>query len=145
MDYLNLLEHSYAVEVREFGPTYSRLEFLSDHVFQFVTYDSEMSRLFAKMAVEVCDAINKTSTFEFVKSAENYKWFLLMCNMPFFITRLDWGTSVRGAWWDSDKLNSCGLWVGEEQITTLNFKASQWEDFARAVVVFASNDRDRSD
>ena len=141
MDYLKLLEHSYAkaVELDECPPD-SRLEFLGEQVFNFTTYDGEMSALFSGKAIEVCDAINNRATFDYIKDLENYRWFLLMCNMPFFAGRLSWGTSIRGAWWDADKLESYGLYEGDEQVLSLDFTRDEWAEFSKSLVEFARSD-----
>ncbi len=140
MDYLKLLEHSYAMAAGDECPPDSRLEFLGEQIFNFTTYDGEMSVLFAEKAIEVCDAITRRETFDYIGSADGYKWFLLMCNMPFFADRLEWGTSIRGAWWDSKSLESCGLWDGDKQLLELNFAPGEWNEFARALVEFARSD-----
>lgn len=144
MDYKELLEHSYkvAAETFECAPE-SRLEYLGDHIFDFTTYDGEMSALFARKAVEVCAAINNQLTFDYIKEPNDYRWFLLMCNMPFFAERLEWGTSIRGAWWAGRpgreiEFDSCGLWVCDKQLTdTLKFSADEWKRFIEAVIEFA--------
>jgi len=144
MDYKLLLEHSYTMtaETVECRPE-TRLEYLGDHIFDFTTYDGEMSSQFALKAVEVCAAINDGTTFDYIKDAENYRWFLLMCNMPFFSDKLEWGMSIRGAWWgampgEQIEFQSCGLWMGDEQLTdTLKFSADEWKKFIAAVVDFA--------
>lgn len=144
-DYKVLLEHSYAVAKTTFEcPPQSRLEYLSEHIFDIVTYDSEMSELFASKAIDVCTAINNRKTFEFIEDIENYKWFLIICNIPFFSERIEWGASIRGAWWrlttkkDQIDFKSCGLWVGDEQlIDTLKFSENEWGYFVRAIIEFA--------
>lgn len=138
-DFIGLLNHSFEIERdRECG-TESRLAYLSENIFDFTTYDLEMSETFATKGVEVCAAINDAKTFEYIADAENYKWYLLMCNMPFFSLRLNWGTSIRGAWWDhrEHELRSCGIWRGEEQETVLKFSREDWQKFIAAIVAFA--------
>lgn len=134
-----LLENSYRITQGNHGEDLSRLSFLADHIFDFTTYDSEMSELFGRKAVEVCTAITHDQTFEYIKDAENYRWFLLMVNMPFFAPRLEWGTSVRGAWWDHgvQALTSCGIWRGEDQLTSLEFTREEWIIFMVAVIEFS--------
>ena len=99
MDYLKLLEHSFKI-VTEYEPCppENHLVYLADNIFDFTTYDSEISELFASKAVDVCDAINSGATFEYINDLEQYKWFLLMCNIPFFKYKLSWGGSICGAW-----------------------------------------------
>lgn len=144
MNYLELLEHSFEVEKGhgECAPD-DRLVFLSRSIFDFTTYDSAMDQLFAAKAVEVCRAVSERKTFEYINDAENYRWYLLMCNMPFFARRLNWGGSIRGAWWDTSTpnetgLDSCGLWQDGEQISApLKFSTEQWQEFIAAVIEFA--------
>lgn len=141
MDYLKLLEHSYA-KATEWGecPPESRLEFLGEQIFDFTTYDGTMSVMFAEKAIEVCHALNNQQTFDYIKDPEQYKWFLLMCNMPFFASKLNWGGSIRGAWWNANKLESCGLFEDDEQVISLDFTRDEWTAFAKELVDFARSD-----
>lgn len=139
-DFIDILNHSFEMERYLECGTESRLAYLSDYIFDFTTYDSEMSEMFATKAVEVCDAISNAKTFDYIANTENYKWFLLMCNMPFFAQRLNCGTSIRGAWWDSreHRLSSCGIWNGFEQEVELRFRdVNEWKRFIAAIVAFA--------
>lgn len=147
MDYKSLLENSYLMTQKTFDcwPE-SRLQFIGDYIFDFTTYDDEMTELFARKALEVCAAISNGTTFKLVKDPEKYQWYLLMCNMPFFAGRLNWGSSIRGAWWDTStpnhtELESLGLWAGEEQLTKpLKFSTDQWREFIDALVAFGFDD-----
>ena len=140
MNYLQLLNDGYA-EDRQMSecPPESRVEYLAQHVFGFVTYDSAMDELLGARAIEVCRAISTRTTFDYIKDAEQYRWFVVMCNMPFFATRVDWGTSIRGAFWQRGQpvLNSCGLFLGHAQVNSLEFAEGEWEKFILAVVSFA--------
>lgn len=139
-DYLKLLEHSFSMESQTSeGRDQSRLGYLAQHIFDFTTYESEADELFARKAVEVCAAITDGKTFDYIANPQGRIWYLLMVNMPFFMPRLEWGTSIRGAWWDHEQplLDSCGLWVGQEQQTEWTFSGEQWKAFMRAVVAFA--------
>ncbi|KQB59353.1 hypothetical protein [Acidovorax sp. SD340] len=139
-DYLKLLEHSFAMEAQTSeGRDQSRLGYLAQHIFDFTTYESEADELFARKAVEVCAAITDSKTFDYIANPKGRIWYLLMVNMPFFMPRLNWGGSIRGAWWDHEQpvLDSCGLWVGQEQQTEWTFTLEEWEAFMRAVIAFA--------
>jgi hypothetical protein len=136
-----MLTFSLEVEKAYYGDR-SALEFLSEHIFDFTTYDSAMSELFACKALEVASAISDRTTFEYIKDGERHQWFLIMCNMPFFYPKLEWGTSIRGAWWDSRnpvEISSCGLWIGDEQVLTLTLNAEEWNDFIKAMIEFAED------
>jgi hypothetical protein len=137
-----LLENSYQTTKEFQDGKLSRLEFLADYIFDFTTYDTDMGELFARKAIEVCAAINDGKTFDYIKDADNYRWFLLMVNMPFFARRLEWGTSVRGAWWDhaAQTLESCGIWRGKEQAVSVQFTRDEWMRFIAALVEFAGAD-----
>lgn len=149
MDYLGLLKHSFDVAQAQDEIT-DRLEFLGVYIFDFTTYDSEMDQLFGKKALEVCKAISDKKTFEYQEDEENYKWFLVMVNMPFFKDKLEWGTSIRGAWWalygdDKFELNSCGLYedggTGQSisQVLELKFNKEQWGLFVTAMENFTAD------
>ena len=139
MDYLKLLETSYKCW-QECDREISRLEYLSNHIFDFTTYDGEIDELFATKAVEVCRAINDIETFEYQEDVENYRWFLIMVNMPFFCNKLEWGTSIRGAWWihEDITIDSCGLFDDNcDQILDLKLDRDEWVKFIDAVIIFS--------
>lgn len=142
MDYLNLLNNSHE-KTCLYGEDISRLDYLAENIFDFTTYDSEMGELFGKKAIEVCVAISNKQTYEYQKNEEDYKWYLLMVNMPFFTGKLEWGGSIRGAWWNLHKddefvINSGCLWQGNDQLLELRFNFKQWKLFINAVSDFAS-------
>jgi len=150
-NYPALLEHSYAVECAfniDSGHVLSRLEYLSEQIFNFTTYDSAMAELFGQKAIEVCKAILDGHTFKYIEAHERHIWYLTMVNMPFFAGRLDWGTSIRGAWWSHGPVtfSSCGLWIGEEQLSdVLNFSADEWKRFVASLIGFANGAGEREE
>lgn len=144
MDYLEILRNSHVISdsLNESQPR-SRLDYIGSEIFDFTTYDSEMSELFAAKALEVCAAVSAKATFKYIEDPDNYRWYLLMCNMPFFANRLEWGGSIRGAWWYSRKyeLPSCGIFIGDEQETDLEFAdCAEWELFVAALIAFATEE-----
>lgn len=150
--YLAVLERSFKCEQEDriSDSILTRLIFLSESVFDFTLYDSYMDALFAKKAVEVCNAITERKTFEYIDlySKEipvNYKWYLIMTNMPFFANKLNWGTSIRGAYWNyghqkkSIAFESTGIHDEEgKKILRQEFTIDQWTEFMKAVVEFAA-------
>ena len=148
--YSSMLEDGYSFFRESRHPEEcSRLEFLSDYIFDFTTYDSEIAEFFAIRAIQVCRAINDRTTFQFIEDPDNYRWYLLMCNMPFFADKISWGTSVRGAFWQApfefergDRVNIkpslCGLFDGKEQLLGMEFTLEEWRDFIKALIEFAA-------
>lgn len=140
MNYLELLEHSYRMELRDI-PELTRLEYLAMNIFDFTTYDGAVSELFATKALEVCKALNEGSTLSYIRqSDDDYRWYLLMVNMPFFDGRLSWGTSIRGAWWNHSPLpplKSCGVYRDGKQVLSLSFTRDEWVAFIDTMLTFA--------
>lgn len=142
MNYIKLLIDGFSADKLFHENVESRFEYLSNEIFNFCTYDSEMDELFVLKAIEVCKAITDSKTFEYITDKENYKWYLLMCNMPFFSERIEWGGSVRGAWWKSGgfTFQSCGLFDGDEQIRDeIKFDVDEWKKFIGSIVEFAND------
>lgn len=80
----------------------NKLEFVGNHIFDFTTYDSELDAKFAKRMLEVIEAISNRTTFEYHgQGQEKYENYIIMCNMPFLADKIEWGTSIRGAWFDA--------------------------------------------
>jgi hypothetical protein len=75
----------------------SRLAFLGGVVFGFTTYDEEMDEHLAGKMLEVVRCILDGTTFQYIEQREQYVNFLLMVNAPFLSKAIDWGTSIRGA------------------------------------------------
>lgn len=136
-DYKKLIKESYEEDCSFNGDEYAKAEFLADNIFDFVTYDGEVDKSFVDTAIEVVNAISTGTTFEYISDKNKYKWYIAMCNMPFFRDRIEWGTSIRGAFWECEiKLNSCGIFEDGEQILDMSFSREEWELFMKAVKEF---------
>ena len=143
MDYLKLLRDSYkeTADNRD-DPTLEKLEFLANDIFGFKTYENVVSSMMAKKALEVCKAISDKKTFDYIASEEGNFWYLVTVNMPFFENRLEWGTSIRGAWWalwgnKEFTIESFGLFSDGEQILELKLNETEWSKFIEAMIKFA--------
>lgn len=140
-DYLALLEHSY-LQWSEFDSDLARCDYIAEYVMGLSLYCSEMSDLFASRACEVAKAINNNATFDYIEDSENHQWFLVMLNYPFFSERINWGTSIRAAFWTYDAISLEGLnfFDGEDQISgQITFNRKEWESFIDAMCVFVGN------
>jgi len=140
-EWLEILDNSFA-EVRshhypEDAPDW--YEYLSSYIFGFDTDDAWIDKIFVIKALEVCSAINNRRVFNYIESnTNNYVWYVLMCNMPFFSKTLEFGCSIRSSFWHSPTFQSLGLWFGEEQyIEPISFKEDEWKSFINALIEFA--------
>lgn len=145
MDYKALLEHSYGVEAGFDEPAYGRLEYLSSSIFEFTAENKSMHMLFTKKAIEVCAAIVAGTTLKYASIKGNRQWYYLMCNMPFFASRIDSGNSIGDSlylrkiqWCSEIEYSSTGLWVDGNQLhQSQTFSRDAWERFICAVIEFA--------
>ena len=104
-----------------------KLKFLGDYVFDFTTYDDNITRAFSGLMLEVIACILNKTTFEYQAKSENhYVNYLIMVNMPFLKDKLEWGSSIRGAWFDYYKGDGYQV-LGEY------LPASDLEKFLKAV------------
>jgi len=72
--------------------------FLSDAICNITTYDDDLSLEFGNMIYDTMEVIFERKTFEYIKHDENYIKYILSCH--FIEDWLDWGTSIRGAWFN---------------------------------------------
>ena len=143
--FADLLFHSYTQVKASDSSIVSRLNYLSEYIFRFTTYDPEMGEFFAAVALEVAAAITNGETGDFVDcSAMHHKWYLVMVNMPFFSEWLEWGCSIRGAWWgyfdEEYTLETLGLYEDGEQLGPLELTRSEWIEFIRGMLSFAKDE-----
>jgi len=100
--FTELLEKNFK-EDQEQGccPAESKMAYAGSHIFDFTTYDEEADVLFAKNMIEVLKCILDKEPFEYQKDEKQYINYLTMVNMPFLTDKLEWGGSIRGAWFDN--------------------------------------------
>lgn len=107
MNYKNKLDEIMKHEAGITGcPPHNKMAFIGSYIFDFTTYDGNIDELFAMKMIEVIDCILNSTTFDYQNKEENYINYLTMVNMPFLKDKLDWGTSIRGAWFDEYGLSS---------------------------------------
>lgn len=114
----------------------SKSEFLSSFVFDFVTYEEKFTELFVAKALEVCDAVSQGKTFDYIADEERRQWYLLMVNMPFFVDRLSWGSSIRGAWWEFIQPD-----IGDHGAFGVR-DSDQMEAFTKAMLMFIGSENE---
>lgn len=85
-------------DLDNFSEKEKKQTFLSDAIVGLTTDDAELSKLFGEYILDTLIQIRNQTTFEYIKNEENYKKYITCCN---FIEKwIEWGTSIRGAWFD---------------------------------------------
>ena len=121
---------------------YTRHDFLANIVFGFDTYNEDMDRVFAQRALETCCAITTGTTFQYIEDEDNYGWYLIMCHMPFFESRISWGSSIRGAFWDFGPLEYAHVPLLDEGTEPAHLDRDEWIEFMHAMFRFVGEDPD---
>lgn len=68
-------------------------------ILGIVTYDSEMSEALVRIMMPTLLAIGTKTTYTLIADKQRHLQFCMTVNMPILQGRLDWGTSIRGAWY----------------------------------------------
>jgi hypothetical protein len=133
--YTELLQRDYEQELEQacVAPD-SKIEYLGNRIFDFTTYDSELDVYFAEKMIEVLQCLIDRKTFQYIESSrENYINYITMCNTPFLENKLEWGTSIRGAWIDEYR-SDC-----EIQCTDINIPKGEMEQFFRELIEWSKS------
>lgn len=78
----------------------SKYEWAASHVFELFTYDGMLDERFVKAIIEVSKAILDGRTYEYIEDERNYVKYILVCQLLDMKGWINWGTSIRGAWFD---------------------------------------------
>jgi len=101
--FLKILDENYKEQAEMGIELDSKMEYLGHTIFDFTTYDGEIDVLFSEKMIPVLKCILNKETFAYQENEEQYINYLIMVNMPFLTDKLEWGTSIRGAWFDDYK------------------------------------------
>lgn len=85
---------------KEFGTFENKYEWAASHIFNLATYDSDLDEKFVKLILEVCEVILENKNYEYIEDETNYFTFIAVCQRLNSLGWIDWGTSIRGAWFD---------------------------------------------
>lgn len=97
MDVLKIFEWNYAEYIINTCGT-TKHEWAASHIFDLVTYDGGLDELFVKKIIEVCKVILDKTNYEYIKDENNYINYILVCQILDRFDWIEWGTSIRGAW-----------------------------------------------
>ena len=84
----------------------TKYEWAAREVFDLTTYDGELDELIVKKIIEVLKVILDKTNYEYIKNRENYINYILVCQLLDKFNWIDWGTSIRGAWFKSYHSNA---------------------------------------
>lgn len=79
-----------------------RKTYIVENIFNMTTYDTRLSVMFSDTIVEVMRVIYERRNFEYIKDKNNYVKFILVANMLDWMHMIEWGTSIRGCWFDNN-------------------------------------------
>lgn len=98
---LSSFHDSYADQLDWYEDQKSKYEWVATEMFGLTTYDSDLDERFVKDIIEVCKVILEKRNFEYIEASEdNYIKYILVCQLLDSFHWLNWGTSIRGAWFD---------------------------------------------
>lgn len=84
----------------------NKYEWAASHVFEICTDDGELDEIFVKKIIEVCRAILESRTFEYIEDKDNYIAYIIVCQLLYEKGWIEWGTSIRGAWFVRNGIES---------------------------------------
>lgn len=79
----------------------NKYEWAASHIFNLATYDGSLDEMFVKLILEICDVILENKNCEYIEDETNYFTFIAVCQRLNSLGWIDWGTSIRGAWFNS--------------------------------------------
>ena len=75
--------------------------FISDAMFGLTTYDGELDIEFGKDILEIMKVIANKENFKYMENESDYKKFIIVANLLNRYSWIEWGTSIRGCWFDT--------------------------------------------
>ena len=119
----------------------TKYEWAANEVFNLTTYDGALDELFVKKIIEVLKAIFERTTFEYIRDGTNYVTYILVCQLLEQFHWIDWGTSIRGAWFDTYHLNYKPKTILDRDSETYGLEEVPCtEDNLKALIAFIESD-----
>jgi hypothetical protein len=95
-------------------------DWATSNIFDLTTYDGDLNKLFVQVIIAVCKVILNRHTFKFIKDEAMYIAYILVCQMLERNNWIDWGTSIRGAWFD-ENVKAKPIFEGYDGVETVPF------------------------
>ena len=100
MDVLELYKKDYEFHSEVVCEGSNKYDWAASQVFDLTTYDSALDEMFVKKIIEVCKAILERRNFEYIQDETCYVTYILVCQLLEQLHWIEWGTSIRGAWFE---------------------------------------------
>ena len=84
------------------GDRESKYEWAASNIFELCTYDGGLDERFVKDILEVCKVILDQQNYEYIEDENNYVKYILVCQTLRQFNWIDWGISLRGAYFHVD-------------------------------------------
>jgi len=154
--WLNILNYNYQEQSPWNGDGYLKTEFVAQHILDIYTYSNMTDNFLCVKTLEVMEAIQENKTFEYISDENNNLWYMAVLHMDFLSDKISWGSSIRGAFWESfhnglphnpeGKVAEIGdgmlLAVGtDKQIKYTITGNEEWVGFVDAVLDFCKDER----
>lgn len=114
---------------RECDTFENKYEWAASHIFNLATYDPDLDELFVKKILEVCRVILERKNYDYIRDDTNYITLISVCQRLNSLGWIDWGTSIRGAWfkdaydkWNKSPMVNC--YVSIDNLTIYPCKES---------------------
>jgi hypothetical protein len=114
----------------------TKYSYIASIIFNITSYDSELDEFYVKKLLEFFEIIESNEILS--DSLEDYKIYVLLANLPTIASILNWGTSIRSAFFtDPVVINTYGIFQEGKQINlNIKFSAENWIIFIEAIKGF---------
>jgi hypothetical protein len=88
-------------------------EWAASYIFGLSTYDGKLDEHFVKIIIDVCKTIDTRNTFKMIEQSDmRYITYIIGCQLLKHKNWINWGTSIRGAWFDYGSCDAEPIYEG---------------------------------
>jgi hypothetical protein len=118
---------------------YDKYEWAANYIFDLTTYDAALDEKFVKDILEVCQVIIDNYNYEYIEKEENYIKYILVCQLLNNFNWIDWGISIRGAWFNLSKTSDSKVILEELEWGQYDEETGKYEKCKLEAVPFSRN------
>lgn len=134
MNAIDIYKAHYEEERSRRDDEYTKYEWAACYIFDLYTYDTALDEKFVKSIIEVSKAIIDMETYNYIENRDNYLKHILVCQLLYHFNWINWGTSIRGPWFESDSRKDI---LEESSWSLLNEKTGEWDRYKLDAVPFS--------